>query len=305
MTALCVLMLIDRGLIDPDDPVAKFWPEFAQNGKEGVLVRHLMSHTSGVSGWQQPVEVDDLYDWEKSTSMLAAQAPWWEPGTASGYHALDFGHLLGEVVRRVDGRKLGRFFAEEIAGPLGADFHIGLADSEFGRVANVVPPPALPIPDELDFESTMIKTLTGPMISAASSWTPQWRRADIGAANGHGNARSVARSQAVIANGGEVDGVRLLSAETIERIFETHRDGPDLVLGIPIRFGLGYGLEISEQPYIPTGRVCFWGGWGGSVIVNDADRHLTIADMMNQMSGEGLVGSPSAEAVVKAVDELV
>lgn len=300
MTSLCALMLIDRGQLDPDDPVSKHWPEFAQNGKEGVLVRHLLSHTSGVSAWAQPVEVSDLYDWERSTSMLAAQEPWWEPGSASGYHALNFGHLIGEVVRRITGRKLGEFFAQEVAGPLGADFHIGLPESEFGRVSNVIPPPPLPLPEDLDPESLMVRTLTGPLIDASASWTPEWRRADIGAANGHGNARSVARAQAVIANGGEVDGVRLLSPDTIELIFEEQSNGPDLVLGVPIRFGLGYGLEIAAQPYIPVGRVCAWGGWGGSVIINDAERALTISYMMNKMS-EGLVGSPSGQAVVEAV----
>lgn len=300
MTALCALMLMDRGLLDPDDPVAKHWPEFAEGGKEGVLIRHLLGHTSGVAGWDQPVVTADMYDWEKSTAMLAAQVPWWEPGTASGYHALDYGHLIGEVVRRVTGAKLGRFFAEEVAGPLGADFHIGLPESEWGRVSNVIPPPPLPIPDDIPPDSMTVRTLTGPLINARDSWTPEWRLADIGGANGHGNARSVARAQAVIANGGEVDGIRLLSPDTIDLIFREQSDGVDLVLGLPIRFGIGYGLEVSEQPYIPTGRVCFWGGWGGSVVVNDADRNLTISYMMNKMS-EGLVGSESSRAVVEAV----
>jgi len=300
MTALCMLMLIDRGQLDPDDPVAKHWPEFAQNGKDNVLIRHLMSHTSGVSGWDQPVQVSDIYDWDKSTSMLAAQAPWWEPGTASGYHAIDFGHLNGEVIRRITGTKLGEFFASEIAGPLGADFFIGLPDSEFGRVSNVIPPPPLPIPEGIPLDSVMMKTFTGPAPAAEDSWTPEWRRADIGGANGHGNARSVARAQSVIANGGEVDGVRLLSQDTIDLIFKEQANGTDLVLGVPLRFGIGYGLEVAEQPYIPAGRVCFWGGWGGSVIINDLDRNLTISYMMNKMS-PGLVGSASSKAIVEAV----
>lgn len=299
MTALCALMLIDRGQLDPDAPVAKYWPEFAQNGKDNVLVRHLMSHTSGVSGWDQPVQVSDIYDWDKSTGMLAAQAPWWEPGTASGYHAIDFGHLIGEVIRRVTGKKLGQFFADEVAGPLGADFFIGLPDSEFGRVSNVIPPPPLPIPEGIPMDSVMMKTFTGPAPDASDSWTPEWRRADIGGANGHGNARSVARAQSVIVNGGEVDGVRLLSKDTIDLIFKEQSNGTDLVLGVPIRFGIGYGLEVSEQPYIPVGRVCFWGGWGGSVIVNDVERNLTISYMMNRMS-PGLMGSASSKAIVEA-----
>src|SRR5262249_8829091 len=154
-------------------------------GKAGVKVRHLLSHTSGVSGWEQPVTVDDLCDWDKSTALLAAQAPWWEPGTASGYHALNYGHLIGEVIRRVTGQRLGEFFARQVAGPLGADFHIGLPPSEFLRVANVVPPPAPPQNlAQLDRTSVAFRTVSNPALRAEESWTARWRRADIGAANG-------------------------------------------------------------------------------------------------------------------------
>ena len=163
MMAVCALMLVDRGELDPNEKVAHYWPEFAANGKADIEVRHLLSHTSGVSAWAQPVEVDDIYDWEKSTAMLAAQAPWWTPGTASGYHALNQGHLVGEVIRRITGMKLGEFLAKEVAGPLGADFHIGLPESEFGRVANVIPPPPMPIDfAALDPEMVAVKTFTGP-----------------------------------------------------------------------------------------------------------------------------------------------
>ncbi len=137
--------MVDRGELDLDAAVASYWPEFAARGKTGVKVRHLLSHMSGVSGWEQLITLDDLYDLDKSTALLAAQAPWWEPGTASGYHMLTYGHLIGEVIRRITGLRLGEFFAAHIAGPLGADFHIGLPPTEFHRVANVVPPPAGPL----------------------------------------------------------------------------------------------------------------------------------------------------------------
>jgi CubicO group peptidase (beta-lactamase class C family) len=301
MTSLCALVLVDRGLLDVHAPVATYWPEFAANGKEVIEVRHLMSHTSGVSAWAQPVQLEDLYDWEKSTSMLAAQEPWWEPGTASGYHLLNQGHLVGEVIRRIDGRSLGNFFAEEVAGPLGADFHIGLPAEHDHRVANVVPPPPLPLDFEnLDMESVQIKSFLGPMIDASASSTEAWRRAEIGAANGHGNARSVARIQSVVANGGAVDGVRLLSPATIDLIFDEQSNGEDLVIGMPLRFGIGYGLPIPEIPYIPAGKICFWGGWGGSLIVVDTERRMTAAYMMNKMQA-GLVGSPQSEAFIREV----
>ena len=124
VTSLAGLMLADRGLLDLDESVATYWPEFAANGKQDVKVRHLLSHTSGVAGWQEPMTTDDLFDWEKATSMLAAQAPWWEPGTASGYQALNYGFLIGELVRRTAGISLKDFVADEIARPLGADFQI-------------------------------------------------------------------------------------------------------------------------------------------------------------------------------------
>ncbi len=300
MTSLTALLLVDRGELDVFSPVARYWPEFAANGKEAIEVRHLMSHTSGVSGWAQPVVVEDLYDWEKSTSMLAAQAPWWEPGTMSGYHALNQGHLVGEVVRRITGQHLGEFFAKEVAGPLGVDFHIGLSPTEFHRISNVVPPPPLPIDlTTLDVESVLVKTFTGPAPDASTSWTPEWRQADIGAANGHGNARSVAAAQAVISNHGEAGGVRLLKPETCRLIFTEQARGMDLVLGIPVRFGIGFGLPSESVPELPDGNVCYWGGWGGSTIINDLDRRMTVSYVMNRMES-GLNGDSRGTDLTRA-----
>ena len=302
VTSLAALMLADRGALDVDAPVARYWPEFAANGKEGVLVRHLMSHSSGVSGLEQPAIVEDLYDWPTATSRMAAQAPWWEPGTASGYHALNYGHLVGEVVRRVSGKTLRQFVAEEIAGPLGADFQIGAAEADWSRIADVVPPPPLPIDFEaLGPDSLTVKTLTGPPAEAAVANTPGWRRADIGAANGHGNARSVARVMSVVARGGEVDGVRLLSPQTIDLIFREQQNGIDLVLGVPLRLGIGYGLPRRDiLPWIPEEQICFWGGWGGSMIVMDVDRRMTISYMMNKMA-PGVVGSERSAEYGQAI----
>lgn len=304
MTALSALMLIDRGLLHEDDPVAKHWPEFAANGKEAVTVGNLMSHTSGVSAWEQPVAVDDIYDWDGSTARLAAQEPWWEPGTASGYHAICYGHLIGEVVRRITGKMLAQFVADEIAGPLGADFQIGAPESDWSRIAPVIAPPPLPIPEGIPADSVMMKTFGGPAVDATWALQPGWRGADIGGANGHSNARGVARIQSVITNGGEVDGVRLLSPETIQRIFRQYSDGVDLVLGLPVRFGLGYSLGTGETPYLPEHGIAFWGGWGGSIIVNDVNRGLTISYMMNKMS-PGIIGSPSSKAIVEATYQML
>ena len=292
ITSLAALMLADRGELNVDAPVARYWPEFAAEGKQDVLVRHVMSHSSGVSGLDQPAVTGDLYDWATATSRYAAQAPWWPPGTASGYHALNYGHLVGEVLRRISGKTLKQFVAEEIAGPLGADFQIGAAEADWGRIADVVPPPPLPFDfAALDPASPSVRTLTGPLIAAEDANTPGWRRADIGAVNGHGNARSVARIMSVLARGGEVDGVRLLGQDTIDIIFREQTNGIDLVLGVPLRFGVGYGLpQRDSMPWIPDEKICFWGGWGGSVIAMDLGRRMTISYMMNKM-GAGIIGS--------------
>ena len=287
VTALCALMLHDRGELDVDAPVARYWPEFAANGKDGVLVRHLLSHTAGLSGWEEPITFEDLCDWEKATSLLAAQAPWWEPGSASGYHALTQGYLVGEVVRRVAGESLGTFLAKEVAGPVGADFHVGLAPEHFGRVANVIPRPPLPIPE--DPSEILIKTFSNPILSAEWAWTPEWRQAESPAANGHGNARSLAQIHAVLACGGEANGVRFLSPATCDTIFREQARGTDLVIGIPLRHGIGFGLVGDEAPLSPNGRTCYWGGWGGSIVVIDLDARMVVTYVMNRM-GEGTVG---------------
>lgn len=294
VTALAGLMLIDRGLIEPTTKVAEVWPEFGGCGKERVEFRHLLSHSSGVSGWDQPVVVEDIYDWEKSTAMLAAQAPWWEPGTASGYHALTHGHLIGEVLRRVTGSPLKQFIADEIAGPLGADFQLGATPDDSSRIAEIIPAadPMEGVPPMDQWTEQMLKTFSGPAADPTVANTEGWRGADIGAGNGHTNARALARILSAISLGGSVAGVRLLRPETIERIFEVQCEGPDLVLAQhPIRWGLGFGLPQRESfPYIPDEKICFWGGWGGSWETMNPDRRMTTAYVMNKM-GPGIEGS--------------
>ncbi|QHE66899.1 serine hydrolase domain-containing protein [Rhodococcus sp. WAY2] len=302
VTSLAVLMLVDRGLLDVRAPVAQYWPEFAANGKDRIELRHLLSHTSGVAGWEPPFGLDDLYDWELASSHLAAQAPWWEPGTASGYHAQNYGQLLGEVVRRVSGKSLAQFVADEIAAPLGADFQIGARESDWPRIADVVPPPPLPVDlTVLPEDNLTRKSLGTPPLDAAAANTAAWRRADLGAYNGHGNARSLARIMSAISRGGTVDGVTLLTPDTIDLIFEEQSNGVDVVLGSPLRFGIGYGLPHTVTvPYIPDEQICFWGGWGGSMVVMDLDRRMTVTYAMNKM-GPGLIGSPRSEAYLRTV----
>lgn len=277
MTALCALVLADRGDLDLDAPVARYWPEFAAAGKEKVLVRHALSHTAGLPDWDGPVA--EIYDWPAATARLAGQAPRWEPGTAAGYHSLTQGFLVGEVVRRITGREPGAFFADEIAGPLGADFHLGLPAGHDHRAAPTVPPPGR---DE-DYVAGAASGATAAAGSAAATPTAirlrdgnslAWRRAQIPAASGFGNARSVALVQSVMACGGAVGGVRLLSRAGCERAWEEQFSGEDRVLGMPISWGLGYGR---------FGGTYGWGGWGGSTVMIEPEGRVVVAYVTNQM----------------------
>jgi len=297
MTFLCALMLADRGELDFYAPVATYWPEFKAGGKESVEVRHLMAHTAGLPGWDEPMVAEDLADWEKCTSLLAAQEPWWEPGTASGYHAVTQGYLIGEVIRRITGVSVGTWFASEVAGPLGADFFIGLPESEDHRVSMVIPPPPLDL-ENLNPSELAVRAMTNPPIDATYPRHAWWRRCEIPAANGHGNARSVAAVQSIVAGRGEARGVRLLSDEGCDRIFNEQIHGTDLILGAEYRFGKGYGLSSSMMPIGP--RACFWGGYGGSLIVMDQDAELTVCYAMNKMDGGLAVGDMRGANIVMA-----
>ncbi|MFE2215966.1 serine hydrolase domain-containing protein [Streptomyces canus] len=274
MTALCALILADRGELDVDAPVARYWPEFAAAGKEKVLVRHLLSHTAGLPHWEGPVE--EIYDWPAATARLAAQPLLWEPGTAAGYHSLTQGFLVGEVLRRITGRTVGEFLAQEVTGPLGADFHIGLSAEHDHRVALTVPPPgrdedytagaATPGPDATPSTGTALRVRDGNSVA--------WRRAQIPAASGFGNARSIALVQSALACEGTVRGVRLLSAAGARRAREEQFAGEDRVIGMTQRYGLGYGL---------FGNTFGWGGWGGSLVMIDPDARMVVAYATNQM----------------------
>ncbi len=290
MTVISALMQVDRGLVDLDAPVADYWPEFAQAGKEQLPVRYLFSHTSGLSGFEPPVTTEMLYDWDRITGLLAAMAPWWEPGTKCGYHALTHGFLLGELVRRVTGKSLGTFFKEEVAAPLGADFHIGFDETYDSRVGELIPPPP---PPDTGFTpepgSVLAKHMSSIDLSALESRTRAWRAAEIPAANGHGNARSVARIASAMACGGEVDGVRLMSPATIDKAIEEQIQDTDLVMMMPVRYGLGFGLQSELMPIGPNPRAFFWGGWGGSLCVMDPDARVSYSYVMNKMA-DGTTG---------------
>jgi CubicO group peptidase (beta-lactamase class C family) len=305
MTALCIHMLVDRGQLDVDAPVARYWPEFARAGKERITIRQVLSHSSGLVGIRQPLGTESLYDWTRMTEALAAESPWWEPGTANGYHALTYGYLLGELVQRITGRTLGAFFRDEVATPLGADFHIGLPASEDARVAELVTPSAeanaaAGATSAVDGETLAGKVISNPPLHPELANHPQWRRAEIPAANGHGNARSVARVMALLACGGKLGVTRLLDEQTIARAIEEQGYTKDLVLGFKMRWGLGFMLTSRQLPLGPNPRTFGHGGWGGSLGFADLDARVGWAYIMNKMS-PGTAGDTRVAGILGAL----
>lgn len=264
IAAIAVLLAHERGLLSVDDPVVKHWPEFGENGKEKVLVRHVMSHNSGVSGWEGPITMEQICDVPYSTARLAKQAPWWEPGTGSGYHATTQGHLLGEIVKRATGIPMKQFVEQELSKPLQADFQIGAREQDWPRIAPVIPPPppAFDV-DQLDKNSILFKSLFNPRTSATFSEKPEWRNADMSAVNGHGTAKGLNRLlRAVTLAGTPHDNVKLLSPGTIEQIFRIQSESVDHCIGMPIRFGIGFavggGPSAQAFDYLPQEKLCLW-----------------------------------------------
>jgi CubicO group peptidase (beta-lactamase class C family) len=262
MTATCAHRLVDRGLLDVDEPVATYWPEFAQAGKEQVTVRMVLSHQAGRPRPTVPVPADKRFDWETLTTALARGAPLWEAGTRSEYHGGEFGYLVGEIVRRIDGRSLNTYFREEIAEPLGADFLIGVGPEHDHRCAEMV----------------------GPEDMVGASNTREWRTAADGSATGLGTADGLARVYAALARGGELDGMQVLRAETIEAAIQeqplAHADGT------ADEFGLGYQLLWKIYPGLGT-QTFGHAGMGGSIGLADPTKRLGFGFVMNQLGNRG------------------
>ena len=304
MAATCMLALADRGELDFDAPVCQYWPEFAQNGKQGVLVRHVMSHTAGLPGFVPPVSAEDLYDLDAIAERLAAAELWWEPGTKSGYHAVTQGNLEGEILYRITGKRMADWFREEIAEPLDADFWMSLPASEDHRVGELLPPPSLlevleasGVP--IDPDSIAVRTLSSCALDATEPRTRAWRAAEIPAAGGIGNARAVARIHSMLACGGEVDGVRIMSEAGARKGLEEQIDNIDEVLLLHLRHGLGFARQLDGWVTSPNPNHMYWGGWGGSIAVVDFDVRASVAYVMNRMDA-AITGDPRGGRIVDA-----
>ncbi len=315
LTALCAHQLVDRGLLDLDAPVARYWPEFAQAGKEAVPVRWLLDHSAGLPAVGPVLDPKALYQWDTMTTALAAQEPWWTPGTKHGYHPVTFGWLVGEVIRRVSGQTPGQYLRDHLAGPLGADVHLGTGPEHDARIADLLPAPP-PKPGEQNLMTEVFKNLssvtarafTNPLILPQMVGSLEWRRAEIPAANVHATAAGLARIYGAAACE-TLDGVAVLSEAGQRRAAALQREGPDAVLmGMPTRYGSGFMLGTADEPLgRPPGRTRAFGhsGAGGSLAFADPDARLGFAYCMNQMQmGMYLIG-PRANALVKAVYECV
>jgi CubicO group peptidase (beta-lactamase class C family) len=298
ITAVAVARLVDRGLLHYEDKVASMWPEFAQAGKANVTVAQILSHQAGLPGFIEPTTAMDQCDFESCAAKLARQKPVWEPGTATSYHAMTYGWLAGEIVRRVAGKTIGRLVAEEIAKPLDADIFIGLPESQDARAADMLPPKSPAVPPPLP--DVAIMALTNPEQDPTLPNTRAWRAAEIPAANGHANATGLARFYAALATNHGCEGVRLLSPATHDRLVRPATEGrTDMFLGFTDSWGMGMALN-TPGIYGPNPRAFGHSGWGGSFGCADPDAGVAIGYVCNQMGPE-LVGDPRTSGLCAAV----
>lgn len=293
IAALCVARLADRGALSYADRVADHWPDFAAAGKAEVTVAHLLSHQAGLPGFADAVSVEDLFDQPASAARLAAQAPLWPPGTANGYHAVTWGVLVAELVRRVDGRTIGRFLAEDLARPAGADFHIGLPPALGDRVAELLPPDQPVDLAALELNPAMVMALASPRLDPIRANDPDWRVAELPALNGHGSAQGIARLYSAALSG------ELCSADTLAEMTGIAADRADLVLGFNPQWGMGVASNASGM-FGPLPDVFGHSGWGGSFGCAHRESGIAIGYALNHMGPE-LVGDPRATMLCEAV----
>jgi CubicO group peptidase (beta-lactamase class C family) len=308
ITALCAHQLVERGELDLDAPVARYWPEFAESGKAELPVRYLLSHQAGLAGVSEPLKAEDLFDWRRMTRALEAQKPWWKPGTNHGYHALTYGWLVGEVIRRVSGMSVGRYVREHVAAPLSAEFWIGLPEELDGRTAQLVQGPISTEggPNLLEIaaadpEGLVAKVFGNPPIFALSPNSREWRAAELPAANGHTTAHALARIYGALGNGGELEGVRLIGRDAIEAARVEQAYGQDLVLPLVTRIALGFMLGPANEPLGPNPRSFGHGGAGGSLGMADPEAKLGFGYVMNRMHTGVWLVDPRPRALLDAL----
>jgi CubicO group peptidase (beta-lactamase class C family) len=308
IASTCLLRLVQGGRVDLDAPVARYWPEFARAGKDTIPVRWLLSHQAGLPAIRKDMATESMYEWTPFIHALEEEAPWWEPGTRHGYHALTFGFLVGEIVRRVSGKTIGHFFRDEIGGPLSADFHFGVPPDEDARTAQMLAEPPPP-PEEMSFFQELLsnphsmgaRAFFNPPRPPQGMNTRAWRAAEIPASNGYATARGVATVYAALACGGSLNGFEVLAPETIAIATVEQAQGPDAVVPLVSRFGLGFWLPTPDTPYGPSTRAFGHPGRGGSVGYADPDARVGFGYVPNQYLGTPRRADPRARALVDAL----
>jgi len=297
IAALLVARLVDEGRLAYDQPVADVWPEFAQNGKQAVTIEEALSHQAGLSGFPDETDPALWFDWDAACAKLAAMAPLFPIGSASGYHPVTFGYIAGEIFRRVDGRTMGTALREDIAVPLGLDLWIGLPDSEHGRVAELMRPTALPKFGELN--AAVTAAFLKPWSSPGGRGAAEWRRVEIPSANGHATAAALARLMGALAGGGSLDGRSLITPAGIRAATAQRIVGQDLVLPYVISWGAGFMRNEPNMFYGPTAEAFGHSGWGGSCAFADPTRGVSGSYVMNKQ-GNALIGDPRAVRLIEA-----
>jgi CubicO group peptidase (beta-lactamase class C family) len=307
LIAACVARLIGEGRLGADEPVARYWPEFAAAGKAAVTLRQLLSHQAGLPALRAPLPAGSMLDWPLMTDALAAEPPWWPPGCGHGYHVNTFGFLAGEVIRRVTGGSVGATLRDEIAGPLGADVHIGLPAAQHGRVAEFVWPsqqvPAIPpVTPGMTQDQLMVRNAYANPAELSGQGvvnTAAWRAAEVPSANAHATAAGIARVYAALAGGGAVDGVRVVDSGALADCVAQQVRGDDLVLQRPSRFGLGFQLTQPERPLGPGPSGFGHFGAGGSVGLCDPAAGVAFGYVTSQMGPRWQ--NPRNRALIDAV----
>jgi CubicO group peptidase (beta-lactamase class C family) len=297
LAATLIARLVDRGALAYGQPVASVWPEFAQGGKAKVTVEQLLSHQAGLPGFPEPMDPADWFDPDLICTRLAAMAPMWPPGTASGYHPITVGYLAGEIFRRIDGRTMGVALREDLAAPFGLDLFIGLPDAEFDRVADQQRPSALPDFGQIN-PATTAAFLT-PWSSASGRGQADWRRMEIPSANGHATALGLARLMGALADGGRIDGEQILSPALIAEASRERIRGRDLVLPLEMSWGAGFMRNEPNFPWGPGHATFGHSGWGGACAFADPHARLGGAYVMNKQS-TALIGDDRPRRLIEA-----
>jgi len=295
--SLAIAMLVERGKLRYDAPIADVWPEFAANGKRDISLDLAMSHQAGLNGLSVPMGIDGLYAWTPYAGALAAMAPLWEPGSRSVYHALSFGSLTGESLRRVDGRSPGRFIAEEIVQPLDVSFYLGLPEAQEHRVAEMIEGPGTSDWIGALLTSPYPHSCQNPTFTATMPNDRAWRAAEIPAANGQGDALGLATIYGSLVAGD----AGLLSAKGLTDATRPRFSGVDACFGIPATYGAGYRLGEASYGAKASSGTFGHAGWGGSLAFADPDARIGFAFVTCRMLGFADLLDPRQQRLIEAL----